>query len=94
LFRYLFGIISALHKDTWIDRLIALVSTGMSIPSSAILFAWLFGFVLHKYTNPEHMGSLYEVDDFGEGSYIQWKTSFYPQCFRNTSAGGGNPTDA
>jgi peptide/nickel transport system permease protein len=26
-------------------------------------------------------GSLYEVDDFGEGSYIQWKTSFYPQWF-------------
>jgi len=49
----IFGIISALYKDTWIDRTIALVSTlGMSLPSffAAILFAWLFGFVLHKFT--------------------------------------------
>ena len=48
VFGVILGIISALYKDTWIDRLIALISTlGMSIPSffSAILFAWLFGFV-------------------------------------------------
>jgi peptide/nickel transport system permease protein len=52
VFGILFGIISALHKDTWIDRLIA-KHLGMSIPSffSAILFAWLFGFVLQKYTH-------------------------------------------
>ena len=70
------GIISALYKDTWIDRIIALLSTlGMSIPSffSAILFAWFFGFLLHNYTGLNMTGSLYEVDDFGEGSYIQWK---------------------
>lgn len=75
------GIISALYKDTWIDRLIALVSTlGMSIPSffSAILFAWLFGFVLNRYTHLNMTGSLYEVDDFGEGSYIQWKNIILP----------------
>lgn len=75
------GIISALYKDTWIDRIIALLSTlGMSIPSffSAILFAWLFGFVLHNYTGLNMTGSLYEVDDFGEGSYIQWKNILLP----------------
>ncbi|NBL64091.1 ABC transporter permease subunit [Flavobacterium sp. NST-5] len=75
------GIISALYKNTWLDRLIALISTlGMSIPSffSAILFAWLFGFLLHKYTNLNMTGSLYEVDDFGEGSYIQWKNIILP----------------
>jgi peptide/nickel transport system permease protein len=33
VFGILFGIISALHKDTWIDRLIALSTLGMSIPS-------------------------------------------------------------
>src|SRR5690606_40377682 len=50
----LFGIISALFKDTWLDKLIQVFSTfGMSIPSffSAILFAWIFGFLLHRYTN-------------------------------------------
>jgi peptide/nickel transport system permease protein len=80
-FGILFGIVSALNKDTWIDRAIALVSTlGMSIPSffSAILFAWLFGFVLQKYTHLNMTGSLYEVDDFGEGSYIQWKNIILP----------------
>ena len=30
---------------------------------SAILFAWFFGFVLHKYTNLEMTGSLYELDE-------------------------------
>jgi peptide/nickel transport system permease protein len=55
----------------------------MSIPSffSAILFAWLFGFVLQKYTHLNMTESLYEVDDFGEGSYIQWKILFYQPWF-------------
>lgn len=77
----IFGVISALYKDTWIDRTIALVSTlGMSLPSffAAILFAWLFGFVLNKYTHLDMTGSLYEVDDFGEGSYIKWKNIILP----------------
>jgi peptide/nickel transport system permease protein len=76
-----FGIISALYKDTWIDRTIALISTlGMSLPSffAAILFAWFFGFLLHKYTHLDMTGSLYEVDDFGEGSYIKWKNIILP----------------
>ncbi|RZJ74402.1 MAG: ABC transporter permease [Flavobacterium sp.] len=77
----IFGIISALYKDTWVDRTIALVSTlGMSLPSffAAILFAWFFGFLLHKYTHLDMTGSLYEVDDFGEGSYIKWKNIILP----------------
>lgn len=75
------GIVSALHKDTFIDRIIALLSSlGMSIPSffSAILFAWIFGFLLQKYTHLNMTGSLYEVDDFGEGSFIQWKNIILP----------------
>lgn len=75
------GIISALYKDTFIDRIIAVISTlGMSIPSffSAILFAWIFGFVLYEYTNLNMTGSLYEVDDFGEGKFIQWKNLILP----------------
>ncbi|MGG6231048.1 ABC transporter permease [Tenacibaculum sp. SDUM215027] len=75
------GIFSALLKDTFFDRIIAVVSTlGMSVPSffSAILFAWFFGFVLHKYTHLEMTGSLYEVDDFGEEMHIQWKNLLLP----------------
>lgn len=75
------GVVSALTKDRWPDRLIQFVSTiGMSVPSffSAIIFAWLFGYVLHEYTNLNMTGSLYEVDDFGEGTYIQWKNLILP----------------
>ncbi len=75
------GIVSALYKDTVLDRTIALISTlGMSLPSffAAILFAWVFGFILHQYTNLNMTGSLYEVDDFGEGIYIQWKNLLLP----------------
>ncbi len=75
------GIVSALNKDTWLDRTIALVSTlGMSLPSffAAILFAWVFGFLLHQYTHLNMTGSLYEVDDFGEGIHIQWKNLILP----------------
>ncbi|MCH3884468.1 ABC transporter permease [Tenacibaculum aquimarinum] len=80
-FGIILGVFSALYKDTVFDRVIAVISTlGMSVPSffSAILFAWFFGFVLHKYTNLEMTGSLYEVDNFGEGSYIQWKNLILP----------------
>ena len=75
------GVFSALYKDTFFDKLIAVISTfGMSVPSffSAILAAWLFGFVLQEYTNLEMTGSLYEVDDFGEGTYMQWKNLVLP----------------
>lgn len=75
------GIISALFKDRWLDKIIQIFSTlGMSIPSffSAILFAWFFGYVLHKYTNLEMTGSLCELDDFGEKMHIKWKNLILP----------------
>ncbi|WP_223033601.1 ABC transporter permease [Hanstruepera marina] len=75
------GVISAIYKDTWLDKLIQILSTvGMSVPSffSAILFAWFFGFVLHEYTNLEMTGSLYELDDYGESLHIQWKNLILP----------------
>ncbi len=75
------GVFSAIFKDTFFDRFIAVMSTlGMSVPSffSAILFAWFFGFVLHKYTHLQMTGSLYEVDDFGRGIFIQWKNLILP----------------
>jgi peptide/nickel transport system permease protein len=75
------GIISALFKDKWLDKLIQVLSTlGMSVPSffSAILFAWFFGYVLHKYTNLEMTGSLYELDDYGDTVNIKWKNLILP----------------
>lgn len=75
------GIISAQMRDTWVDKTIQIVSTlGMSVPSffSAILFAWLFGYVLHSFTNLNMTGSLYEMDDFGEEVHIRWKNLILP----------------
>ncbi|AJR03540.1 ABC transporter permease [Siansivirga zeaxanthinifaciens] len=75
------GIISALYKDHWLDKSIQIFSTlGMSIPSffSAILFAWLFGYVLHEITNLEMTGSLYELDDFGESMHLKLKNLILP----------------
>lgn len=75
------GVISAVYKDRWIDRTLQLVSTlGMSVPSffSSILFAWLFGFVLHEYTNLNMTGSLYELDDLGENYRLRLKNLILP----------------
>lgn len=75
------GVVSVLAKDSWIDISIQFISTlGMSIPSffSAVLFAWIFGYVWHQYTGLPISGSLYEVDDFGEGKHIQWRNLILP----------------
>ena len=75
------GVISALSKDHWIDKTILVVSTfGMSLPSffSAILAAWIFGFLLHHYTGLEMTGSLYELDDFGEVYQLKLKNLILP----------------
>ena len=77
----IFGVISALYKDTFLDKMIQIISTlGMSVPSffSAILFAWIFGFLLHEFTGLNMTGSLYEVDDFGESVSIRWKNLILP----------------
>ncbi len=75
------GVVSALYKDSFLDKAIQILSTlGMSIPSffSAILFAWFFGYVLHKYTHLEMTGSLFELDDFGEHVNMKWKNLILP----------------
>ena len=45
---------------------------------SAILFAWFFGFVLADITGLSMTGSLYEVDDYGRGEYINLKNLILP----------------
>lgn len=76
-----FGIVSALNKNNWLDKAIQVFSTfGMSLPSffSAILFAWLFGYVLHNFTHLDMTGSLYELDDYGENYSIHLKNLILP----------------
>ncbi len=75
------GVLSALHRDGWFDRAAMVVSVmGMSLPSffAAILFAWVFAFLLAGFTGLNMTGSLYEVDDFGRGTYISLKNLILP----------------
>ncbi len=77
----LLGVLSALHKGTWIDRLTLLLSTlGMSLPSffAAILIAWFFAYVLADVTHLNMFGNLYTVDDYGCGEYLDLKNLILP----------------
>lgn len=75
------GILSALHKDSWMDKsaLIASVA-GMSLPSffAAILMAWVFAYLLADFTGLSMVGSLWEVDDMGEGESLALKNLILP----------------
>ena len=75
------GVISALHKDTWIDRTTLVLSTlGMSLPSffAAILIAWFFAYVMAGWTHLNMFGNLYSVDDYGCGEYLDLKNLILP----------------
>jgi peptide/nickel transport system permease protein len=74
------GILSAIHQNTWIDKLCVSLSTlGISAPSffAGIIIAWLFGFVLNKYTGLNMSGSLYSYDPF-KGEVISLKNLVLP----------------
>jgi peptide/nickel transport system permease protein len=75
------GIISAIKKDSFFDRSSLVLSVfGMSLPSffAAILIAWIFAFVLARYTGLNMFGSLWTVDDFGEGEHLSFKNIILP----------------
>ncbi len=75
------GILTAIHKDSFFDKVSLFVSVlGMSLPSffAAILMAWLFAYVLADYTGLRMFGSLYTVDDFGRGEYLDLKNIILP----------------
>lgn len=75
------GVLSALHKGSWIDHLALVISTlGMSLPSffAAILIAWLFAYVMADVTHLNMFGNLYAVDDYGSGEYIELRNLILP----------------
>lgn len=77
----LIGVLSAVKKNTLVDRIALVFSVmGMSLPSffAAILMAWIFAFVLADLTGLSMFGSLYSVDDFGQGEYIDLKNLILP----------------
>jgi peptide/nickel transport system permease protein len=75
------GSLAAVFKDGWLEKIILVItSLGMSLPSffAAILIAWIFAFLLADYTGLSMFGSLYSVDDFGEGEYLSLKNIILP----------------
>jgi len=61
----LLGVIAAFYKDTWLDTsAIAASVAGISMPSffAGLLIAYVFGFLLHRYTGLDMTGSLWEYD--------------------------------
>lgn len=75
------GVISAIKKDSFFDKATLVIgSIGMSLPSffMAIIVAWLFSFVLGKYTGLNMYGSMYSIDDLGRGEYFDLKNLILP----------------
>ena len=75
------GCFSSLHPNTWADRLIQIItSIGMSLPSffAAIIIAWFFAFRHADITGLNMFGSLYTVDEMGQGEHLCLKNIILP----------------
>lgn len=77
----LIGILIAVKRNVVTEKIALLFSVfGMSLPSffAAIIIAWVFAFLLADYTGLNMVGSLYTVDDFGRGEYLDLKNLILP----------------
>ena len=77
----LLGVLTAVVNSNFLNRFTLFITTiGMSLPSffAAILIAWLFGFVLESVTGLSMTGSLFSVDDYGNGAYLDLKNLILP----------------
>lgn len=75
------GVLCAIYKDTWFDKISLIVSVfGMALPSffAAIVIGWIFAFLLHEITGLNMIGSMFTVDNFGEGEYFDLKNLILP----------------
>ena len=80
-FGILLGVISAIKKDTWIDKTSIIASiAGISAPSFfiAIIIAYLFGYLFHSFTGLNITGSLYEIDEVSGEKYLALKNLLLP----------------
>ena len=68
----LLGVLAAIKKGTWMDTSAIFTSIlGISAPSffMGIVLAYLFGFVLNRYTGLNMTGSLFDLDPFKGKTY-------------------------
>ncbi len=81
IFGVIFGVLCSLYKNTFLDKCILTCSAcGMSLPSffSSIIIAWIFAYLLHDYTGLSMTGSLYDIDDYGRGEYLNLTNLILP----------------
>jgi len=64
----------------WDKALLTFSSLGMSLPSffTAVLFAWVFAYLLGPWTGLNLTGSLYSVDDYSGERYLNLKNLILP----------------
>lgn len=70
----LIGLLAAVYKDTWWDKLAIMLTTGgFSTPSyvAAIIIAYLFGYLWSDFTGLNMTGNLYEVTIYGKEMVLQ-----------------------
>jgi peptide/nickel transport system permease protein len=75
------GSLTAVVNAAWLNRIVLVFTAfGMALPSffAAIIMAWIFAFLLSDYTGLNMFGSLYEVDDYGNGEILQLKNLILP----------------
>jgi ABC-type dipeptide/oligopeptide/nickel transport system permease component len=80
VFGILLGVLAAVKKNTWMDTSAIFGSVlGISAPSffMGIVIAYLFGFVLNKYTGLHMTGSLFDTDPF-TGRTLQLQNLLLP----------------
>ena len=75
------GTIAAYKEGTVLDKSLTTFSAlGMRLPSffTAVLFAWIFAYLLGPWTGLNLTGSLYAVDDYTGERYLQLKNLILP----------------
>ncbi len=75
------GLLLTIFKNPWVQFFFeGITILGMAVPSffASVCIAWFFGFYLKDVFDFSMTGSLYEVDDLGEGQYIEWKNLVLP----------------
>lgn len=75
------GVVAAVKKDTWMDTSAIFTSIlGISAPSffMGIIIAYLFGFVLSKYTGLHMTGSWFDLDEVTGEKYLTLKNLVLP----------------
>lgn len=75
------GVVAAVNKGSTFDNLVLVLSVfGVSVPAffTALIFSWIFGFLLTDITGLNMYGSLYTLDDYGNGEYLDLKNLILP----------------